>query len=207
MDTSSFKGQDRSLNFKSARKVNFIEFLIFKKLSHVEFWCSTREDPQSEMAIQVLLPQPCYAVGGNINCCSSMENSTEVPQKLELLRDPTIPLLVAQPRLSLCDPTDCSPRGSSVRGISQARIGKWAAVSYSRDLPGPRIKPPSLVSPALAGRFFTTVPPGKPKYPDKITIQKDTGSPVLSAAVLTTARTRRQLKSPLPDERAKKWCE
>ena len=31
------------------------------------------------------------------------------------------------------------------------------------DLPNPGIKPMSLVSPALAGRFFATAPPGKPK--------------------------------------------
>ena len=31
------------------------------------------------------------------------------------------------------------------------------------DLPNPGIKRASLVSPALAGRFFTTVPPGKPR--------------------------------------------
>ena len=31
------------------------------------------------------------------------------------------------------------------------------------DLPNPGIKPESLVAPALAGRFFTTVPPGKSK--------------------------------------------
>jgi len=31
-----------------------------------------------------------------------------------------------------------------------------------RDLPDPGIKPRSLASPALAGRFFTTEPPGKP---------------------------------------------
>ena len=30
------------------------------------------------------------------------------------------------------------------------------------DLPNPGIKPASLVSPALAGGFFTAVPPGKP---------------------------------------------
>ena len=30
------------------------------------------------------------------------------------------------------------------------------------DLPDPGIKPKSLASPALAGRFFTTEPPGKP---------------------------------------------
>ena len=32
----------------------------------------------------------------------------------------------------ICDPMDCSPPSSSVRGISQARILKWVAVSYSR---------------------------------------------------------------------------
>ena len=31
------------------------------------------------------------------------------------------------------------------------------------DLPKPEIKPASLVSPALAGGFFTTVAPGKQK--------------------------------------------
>ena len=31
-----------------------------------------------------------------------------------------------------------------------------------RDLPNPGIEPTSLASPALAGGFFTTVPPGKP---------------------------------------------
>ena len=54
---------------------------------------------------------------------------------------------------------DCSPPGSSVRGISQARILEWVAISFSGDLPTPGIKP---VSPALAGGFFTAEPPGKP---------------------------------------------
>ena len=40
---------------------------------------------------------------------------------------------------------------------------EWVAVSYSRESFDPGIKPASLVSPALAGRFFTTVPSGKPK--------------------------------------------
>jgi len=34
----------------------------------------------------------------------------------------------------------------------------WVVTSYSRDLPEPGIQP---ASPALAGGFFTTVPPGK----------------------------------------------
>ena len=37
-----------------------------------------------------------------------------------------------------CDPIDCSPPGSSVRGISQARILEWVAISFSRGSSRPR---------------------------------------------------------------------
>ena len=33
---------------------------------------------------------------------------------------------------SLCDPMDCSPPGSSVHGILQARMPEWVASSFSR---------------------------------------------------------------------------
>ena len=33
---------------------------------------------------------------------------------------------------TLCDPVDCSPPGSSVHGIFQARKLEWVAISYSR---------------------------------------------------------------------------
>ena len=52
-------------------------------------------------------------------------------------------------------PQDCSPPGSSVHGIFQAGILEWVVISYSRDLPKAEIKHTSLVSPALAGGFFT----------------------------------------------------
>ena len=35
---------------------------------------------------------------------------------------------------TLCDPMDCSWPGSSVRGILQARIEEWVAISFSKDL-------------------------------------------------------------------------
>ena len=63
----------------------------------------------------------------------------------------------------LCDPMDCSPPDSLISGISQARVLEWVAISSSRHLSDPGIEPASLASPALAGGFFTTVPPGKPK--------------------------------------------
>ena len=56
---------------------------------------------------------------------------------------------------------DCSPPDSSVHEISQAGILEWVAFPTPGDLPDPGIKPVSLTSPALAGRFFTTAPPGK----------------------------------------------
>ena len=60
-----------------------------------------------------------------------------------------------QLHLTLCDPVECSPPGSSVHGILQAKILEWEC-SSSGDLPNPGIEPASLQSPALAGRFFIT---------------------------------------------------
>ena len=42
-----------------------------------------------------------------------------------------------------CDPIDCSPPGSSVHGIHQARKLEWASISFSKDLPDPGIEPRS----------------------------------------------------------------
>ena len=65
---------------------------------------------------------------------------------------------------TLCNPMDCSPPGSSVCGILQARILEWVATSFSRGSPSiSRIKPTSLMSPALAGVSLSLVPPGKPQ--------------------------------------------
>ena len=58
--------------------------------------------------------------------------------------------LVAQS--CLCDPTDCSPPGSSVYGIPQARILEWVAIPFSRGSSQPRDQ--TQVS-CISGRFFT----------------------------------------------------
>ena len=49
-----------------------------------------------------------------------------------------VSVLVAQSCLALCDPVDCSPPGSSVRGILQARILEWVAIPFSRGSSRPR---------------------------------------------------------------------
>ena len=45
---------------------------------------------------------------------------------------------VAQPCPTLCDPLDCSPPGSAVHGISQARLPEWLAIPFPRGSSRPR---------------------------------------------------------------------
>ena len=66
---------------------------------------------------------------------------------------------VAQLCLAFCNPMDCSPPGSSVHGIFQARY--WSGLPFPSpgDLPNPGIEPGS---PALEADTLTSEPPGKP---------------------------------------------
>ena len=57
---------------------------------------------------------------------------------------------------TLCDTMHCSPPASSVNGILQARILEWVAMRFSRGSSRPGVEPPSLMSSALEGVFFTT---------------------------------------------------
>ena len=57
--------------------------------------------------------------------------------------------MCAQPCLTLCDAMDCSPPGSSVHEIFQARIQEWVAIPSSRGSSWPRTERVFPVSPAL----------------------------------------------------------
>ena len=61
-------------------------------------------------------------------------------------------VIVAQSCWTLCNPMDCSPPGSSVHGILQARILEWVAISFPRGSSQQRDQ--TWVS-WIAGRFFT----------------------------------------------------
>ena len=65
-------------------------------------------------------------------------------------------VLVDESCPTLCDPMDCSPPGSSVHAISQARMLEWVAFSRGSSQPRDRTR----VS-CIAGGFFTESP-GKP---------------------------------------------
>ena len=61
--------------------------------------------------------------------------------------------------MTLCDSMDCSPPGSSVYGILQARILEWVAIPFSRDLSDLGIKPGS---PTLQADSLLSELPEKP---------------------------------------------
>ena len=61
----------------------------------------------------------------------------------------------------ICEPIHCSLLVSSVCGISKARILEWVTISSSRGSSWPRDRA-HVGRPCIAGRFFTTEPPGKP---------------------------------------------
>ena len=61
---------------------------------------------------------------------------------------------VAQSCSTLCDPMDCGLPGSSVRGILQARVLEWVAISFSRVSSQPRDR--TQVS-HIPGRCFNLI--------------------------------------------------
>ena len=63
-----------------------------------------------------------------------------------------VKVLVAQSCLTLFNPVDCSPPGSSLQGIFQQEYWNGLPFLSPGDIPDPGIEP---TSPVLAGRFFT----------------------------------------------------
>ena len=76
-----------------------------------------------------------------------------------MLPNPVFKVLVTQLCLTLCNPMECSPQGSSVHGISQARMLEWVAISSSRGSSQPRAR---TRSPTLKADSLLSEPPGKP---------------------------------------------
>ena len=72
------------------------------------------------------LPRPWDSTGKNTGVgCHFLLQCMKVKSKSE----------VAQLCLTLSDPMDCSPPGSSSHGIFQARVLEWGAIAFSAFLP------------------------------------------------------------------------
>ena len=71
--------------------------------------------------------------------------------------------LITQSCPNLCDPLDCSPPGSYVHGIFQARILEWVAISSSRESSDSGMEPMSPQSLAWQVDSLPTEPSQKPQ--------------------------------------------
>ena len=78
-----------------------------------------------------------------------------------VLTDPSYSVLVPPSCPTLYNAMDCSPPGSSVHGILQARILEWVAIPFSRGSSWPRDW--TRVS-CIAGGFFTVWAPREASY-------------------------------------------
>ena len=155
---------------KNTRKENMVRFSSSKEEKFVHFFfkitmqVSTLKSRgcHGDLFPSKLLPRPSE------NSFKSMRTrqarvSEQKESSFKLTRSLFVLCLAAQSCLPPCDPIDCSPPGSSVHGILQARILEWVAVpSPPGDLPNPGIEPRS---PAFQADSLPSEPPGKPEEP------------------------------------------
>ena len=85
----------------------------------------------------------------------------ELPGPISLCHTYSHSACVCSVQLVVTPWTVCSPPGSSVHGIFQARILEWVAISYSRGSSWPRDWTHISWVSCIAVRYFTTESPGK----------------------------------------------
>ena len=116
---------------------------LFTYLATLGLSCSTHDLRSSVAACKDLVPWPGIKPGPPVLGAWSLSHWTtkKVPWgplliKLFLFLDIRKDFVLLCP--SLCDPMGCSPTGSPVHGISQAKIQEWVAISSSRRSSRPR---------------------------------------------------------------------
>ena len=92
---------------------------------------------------------PCKGGGGTEGCAGSLQLVWVNNRVLMYSMKVKVTRSVVS---TLFDPTDCIPPGSSIRGIFQARVLEWVAISFFRGSSQPRDR--TWVS-CIADRRFT----------------------------------------------------
>ena len=97
---------------------NSMDMLLLPLLSHFSRvrLCATPETAAHQA------PRPWDSPGKNTGvCCNFLLQCMKMKSESE----------VAQSCLTLSDPMDCSPPGSSIHGIFQARVLEWGTIAFS----------------------------------------------------------------------------
>ena len=137
---------------------------------------------------------------------------------MQQLRRTPRSVLVTPSCLTLSDPMDCSPPGSSVRGILQARTGLGCHSLLQGIFPSQGLnlglrhcrrtlypsKPPEFLKKLKMETPYDPAIPLLGIYPEKTLIQKDTCTPMFIAALFIIIKTWKQTKCLLTDEWIKK---
>ena len=117
-----------------------------------------REKPWPKLSNAVTAPHNKNPMKMLWKSDSSINSATNIPwaQKGRSIsyseyRELKVKVSVAQSCPTLCDPTDCSPPGSSVHGVSQARILEWVAIPFSRGSSQPKDQTQVF---CITGRLF-----------------------------------------------------
>ena len=108
-------------------------------------------------------PSPVFLPGeshGQTSLVTEQSDVTEHIHKITFIYPAISTYMHAQSCQTLCDSMDCSPPGSSVPGIFQAKILDWVAIPFSRGSSQPRGQ--TQVSCAAGWFFLMFEPPGKP---------------------------------------------
>ena len=98
---------------------------------------------------QGCLPHPAVGVAGGHRVWHDIGTQSTETTGLNPMKK-KVKVLVAQSCPTLCDSMDCSPPGTSVHGILQARILEWSAIPFSKGSSQPRDRTWVL---GIAGRF------------------------------------------------------
>ena len=116
-------------------------------------WLWINEMPTRALQLPFAVREPSWSIHRG--------NTFKLPPPIQIAKPNFLSLVCMHARWlqscsTLCDPMYYSPPGSSVHEIVQARIVEWIAVPPPGDLPDTGIEATSLMSPTLAGGFFTT---------------------------------------------------
>ena len=124
--------------------VEVMEFRLSNSVSNPKRWCCET----ATLNMPANLENWAVATGLEKGQFSFLSRRKTIPKNVQGESESE----VAQSFPTLCDSMDCSPPGSSIHGIFQARVLEWVAISFYRGSSSPRDQ--THVS-CIAGRLFT----------------------------------------------------
>ena len=118
-------------NLMAARWAGIVLLPVCPQGSEIHFWRAGI--PEDWCPCWLIWQEVLHFSPGRVSKSNSwMPSDLLWPSLSSLVICTVLVAVCAQACMTLCDPMDCSPPGSTIQGIFQARILEWVAVSSSR---------------------------------------------------------------------------